>query len=303
MESYQKIQQPYREEVKDIYEGEVVIEEKIDGSQFRIEIDTDGIMMCGSHHNDGIEMDSMFRLALESAKKIFDGYKPKVRTTIFCEYLSKPKQNSIPYERVPNNNLVLFDVKQDKSYLNRQQKEDFATKHGMDLVPCIWAGAGSTVTPELIKEFLAKPSFLGHGKGFDRVEGIVIKNYDKLYDEPEGHSLHGHFKCTKIVNDAFKEKNNEENPNSKNHFQELKEMYRNDARLLKAVQHLKEKGELKGELADLRFLVPEVIRDLEEEEKEVIKDALWKLFGKEICGYAGKGMPEFYKKYLLEQSG
>lgn len=303
MESYQHIQQSYHEEVKDIWEGEVTIEEKIDGSQFRIEIYPDREMEFGSHNNDGVEIDSMFRLAIESAKKIFQDYKPDTKVTIFCEYLSKPKQNSIPYEKVPNNNLVLFDVKRDNKYLNRKKKEEFATKHGLDLVPCLWEGAGSTVTPELIKEFLAKPSILGHAKGFDRVEGIVVKNYGKMYDVHEGHSLYGHFKCTKIVNDAFKEKNHEENPNSKNRFQDLKEMYRKDARLLKAIQHLKEKGELKGELSDLRLLVPEVIRDIGEEEKEVIKDALWKLFGKEITSYAGKGMPEFYKKYLSEQSG
>ncbi len=303
MESYQKIQQPYREEVKDIYEGEVVIEEKIDGSQMRIEIDMDGTITCGSHHQDGITLDSMFRLGVEEAEKLFAEYKPKVKVTVFAEYLSKPKQNTIAYEKTPLHGLILFDVKKDTKYLDRQQKELFAKEHGMDVVPVLWAGEGSEITEELTKELLTKPSILGHQKGFDRVEGIVVKNYDKLYDEPEGHSLHGHFKCTKIVNDVFKEKNHEENPNSKNHFQELKEMYRTDARLLKAVQHLKEKGELKGELSDLRFLVPEVRRDLEEEEKEVIKDALWKLFGKEICGYAGKGMPEFYKKYLLEQNG
>lgn len=302
MESYQHIQQQHHKEVEDIWEGYVTIEEKIDGSQFRIEFHPDREMEFGSHHNDGVEVDSMFKLAIEGAKKIFQDYKPDVRTTVFCEYLSKPKQNSIPYAKVPNNNLILFDVKRFDKYLDRKKKEKFAERYGMDIVQLIWEGDGDKITPELIKEFLAKPSILGHVKGFDRVEGIVVKNYDKLYDEPEGHSLHGHFKCTKIVNDAFKEKNSEENPNSKNKFQDLKEIYRTDGRFLKAIQHLKEKGELTGELSDLRFLVPEVMRDIEEEEKEVIKDALWKLFGKEIVGYAGKGMPEFYKKYLVEQS-
>ena len=96
----------------------------------------------------------------------------------------------------------------------------------------------------------------------------------------------------------FKEKNKEENPNRTNKFEELKANYRTEARLQKAVQHLKEKGLLKGELADLRLLVPEVIKDIEEEEKEGIKDALWRIFGKEVTTNAGKGMPEYYKQYL-----
>ena len=302
MESYQKIQQPYKEEVKGIYDGYVVIEEKIDGSQMRIEIDTDGTITCGSHHQDGVTVDSMFRVGVEEAEKLFAEYKPKVKVTVFAEYLSKPKQNTIAYEKTPLHGLILFDVKKDTRYLDRKQKELFAKEHGMEIVPVLWEGEGSEVTEELTKELLTKPSVLGHQKGFDRIEGLVIKNYNKFYDVNRYPHLEGHWLCIKIVNDTFKEKNHEENPSSKNKFQELKEMYRTDARLLKAVQHLKEKGELKGELADLRFLVPEVIRDLEEEEKEVIKDALWKLFGKEICGYASKGMPEFYKKYLLEQS-
>jgi len=44
MESYQKIQQKYNKEVKDILNGYVVIEEKVDGSQFRIEVSPEGVI-------------------------------------------------------------------------------------------------------------------------------------------------------------------------------------------------------------------------------------------------------------------
>ena len=150
MESYQHIQQRHHKEVQDIWEGEITIEEKIDGSQFRIEFYPDREMDFGSHHNDGVGVDSMFRVAIESAKKIFQDYKPEVRTTIFCEYLSKPKQNSIPYENVPNNNLILFDVKRDDKYLNRKKKEEFAKKHGLDIVPPVRFSFMLTVSSSLI---------------------------------------------------------------------------------------------------------------------------------------------------------
>ena len=128
MESYQKIQQPYKEEVKDIYDGYVIIEEKLDGSQFRIEINTDGSINCGSHHQDMV-IDGDFKLGVDNAQHIFANYKPEVKMTIFCEYFKKPKQNTIAYAKLPIHNLIIFDVKRDTMYLDRVQKELFAKQH------------------------------------------------------------------------------------------------------------------------------------------------------------------------------
>lgn len=271
--------------------------------QFRIQIDTDGTITCGSHHQDGVTIGGMFNLGVEQANKIFNGYKPPYRTTVFCEYFSKPKQNTIAYARIPNNNLILFDVQVDTLYLRRNEKEAFANDHNMEITPLLWAGDGSEVTDDLIKHLLTTPSMLGHQAGFDRIEGIVVKNYDKLYDitryrqyEEFSHP----WMSAKIVNDSFKEKNHDENPNRTNKFQELKDSYRTEARMLKSIQHLKEQGLLVGELADLRLLVPEVIRDIIEEEKEDIKERLWNLYGNEIVGYASKEMVPTYKKCLTE---
>lgn len=306
MEHYQKIQQAYKPEADGIFDGHVIIEEKVDGSQFRIEIDTDGSITCGSHHQDGVTIDSMFKLGVEKAHHIFEGYKPEVKMTVFCEYLSTPKQNAIPYERVPLHNLILFDVRRDTRYLDRPQKELFAKQHGMEITPLLWEGDGSEISTNgkineaFVQELLKRKSILGHQKGFDRIEGFVIKNYGKFFDVNRYPHYEGHWKCVKIVNDAFKEKNKEENPNRSENLQKLKDLYRTDARYMKAIQHIKEQGLLVGELSDLKYLVPEVQRDIEEEEIEVIKNALWNLYGKEIVGYASKGMPEYYKKYLLD---
>lgn len=308
MEHYQKIQQSYKEEVADIFEGHVVIEEKIDGSQFRIEIKKDGTITCGSHHQDGIIVDSMFKLGIEKAQHIFANYKPSEDITVFCEYLASPKQNSIPYERVPLNNLIIFDVKRDTLYLNRAQKELFAKEHGLEIVPILWEGDGADISTngkinEAFKEELLKrKSCLGHGAGFDRIEGFVIKNYAKFYDINRYPHYEGHWKCVKIVNDSFKEKNHEENPNRTNKFQELKDNYRTEARCMKTIQHLKEAGKLTGTLADLGLLVPEMKRDIEEEEGEGLKNTLYRMFAPEVIGYATKEMIPVYKKYLEENT-
>src|SRR5690348_14066246 len=102
MESYQKIQQKYNKEVKDILNGYVVIEEKVDGSQFRIEVSPEGVIKTASK-NIELGTDSMFKLATDIAENIFAGYKPLETTTIFCEYLKSVKHNTLAYGRVPNN--------------------------------------------------------------------------------------------------------------------------------------------------------------------------------------------------------
>ena len=49
-------------------------------------------------------------------------------------------------------------------------------------------------------------------------------------------------------------------------------------------------------------LTPALSDDLniESEEKENIKNFLWKKFGKEVLKEASRGFPEFYKNYLLQ---
>lgn len=313
MDIYHKISQSYHDESNGIYDGYIIIEEKIDGSQLRIEILPDGMITVGSHHQDGITVDSMFKLGVEHANRIFANYKPEVKMTVFCEFLAKPKQNSIPYANTPLNNMILFDVKRDTLYLDRPQKELFAKQHGLEIVPLFWSGQGSEVVkkddPDTMNEafrdeLLKKPSILGHQGGFDRIEGVVVKNYEKMYDTERyrqyERSSHP-FMSIKIVNDAFKEKNKEENPTAKENLEKLKKSYRTKARYDKAIQHLNEKGILVGRIEDLKHLIPEIKRDLIEEEKDFIKEALWQLYSQEIIGYAVKGMPEHYKEHLNKE--
>ena len=305
MRSYQKIQQPYKPEVQDIWKHYIYVEEKVDGSQFRIEIDDKGQLFCGSHHQELSMVDSMFKLATEQARKHFNNI---VATegdilTFFCEYLSKPKQNAIPYNRVPKDNLVIFDIIKKNKYLAPKDKSAFGDIIGLEVVPLLWEGKGEEVTEEMKQQWLTIPSFLGHQPGFDRIEGFIVKSYDGYYDigtYPQYQYLDHPWMCTKIVNEAFKEKNKEENPTRGNEIQQIKDAYRNEARYMKAIQHCMEKGLSKNEMADLQYIVPRVKEDIVEEDKEIIKDALWRIYSPEITGYAVKGLPEFYKKFLME---
>lgn len=300
MESYQKISQSYKPEVQDIWEGNIVVEEKVDGSQFRIEISEAGEIKCGSHHVDDLNLvDNTFKKATDAAQEIFAGYKPTTDITIFCEYLGKEKQNAIAYGRTPKKHLVVFDVKMMGQYFSRTSKEAWASNfEGLEVIPLLWSGNAKDFTDEVKQQMLAKPSYLGHQAGYDRIEGIVVKNYDKFYDVDKYPYLEGHWLCTKIVNDSFKEKNKVENPSAGDKFFNLKESLRAEPRWRKAKQHLDERGEITNELSDLGKIIPEIKNDIIEEEKEVIKEQLWKLYGNELLAHSTKGVAEWYKEEL-----
>lgn len=304
MESYQKISQPYKEEVQDIWKGHLVIEEKVDGSQFRIEIE-DGKLKCGSHHMDDLSLvDNNFKKATDAAQEIFQHYiGTQDKTSVFCEYVSKPKQNTIAYQRIPKNYLVVFDVKIGTKYLNRKQKEEWVDLFpDLEIVPLLWEGKGEDFNETIQKELLTTPSFLGHQKGYDRIEGIVVKNYDQWYDVDKYPYLEGHWLCTKIVNESFKEKSKIENPGAGQKLQDLKDSLRSEARWRKGVQHLNEKGLLINEMQDMRFLVKEIKDDIQDEEIQFIKDELFSLYGRDILDYATKGLAEWYKNLLMENT-
>jgi len=307
MQTYPKVQGVHKPEAVGFTEGYVIVEEKVDGSQFRIEIDDQGIISVGSRNVDNIhESDPAgFGIGVENALKIFDGLKadPHEVITIYGEYLSKPKQNTIAYQRVPNQNIVIFDVVINGKYLDREEKERFAFSYGLECVPILWKGDGKNFTDDIREELLQSKSFLGHQAGYDKVEGIVVKNYTKYYDDSRFGHLAGKHMCIKIVNASFQEKNKVENPGQGDKLENLINSYTSEARWNKSIQHKKEAGELSFEMRDMAKLAPAVVKDIEEEEKEAIKEELWKIIWPKIKGRAVKGLPEHYMKFLEEHHG
>lgn len=68
------------------------------------------------------------------------------------------------------------------------------------------------------------------------------------------------------------------------------------------VQHLKEKNELEGEPRDIGRLMKEVNLDIIAEEKEAIKEVLWKEFSGDLLRVATHGLPEWYKNELTKKA-
>jgi hypothetical protein len=154
---------------------------------------------------------------------------------------------------------------------------------------------GKINSPDEILKFLETDSFLGK----QRIEGVVVKNYHRQF------LIGGRpipIMTGKYVSEAFKEvrrKNWNMENTGKGKFQVFKEGFKTEARWHKAIQHLKENGELEHSPKDIGKLLKEVQRDITIEEKENIKEFLWREFGNDILRYSVGGFPEWYKKYLL----
>jgi len=109
LRSYSKIYNMGHSAIKDLFLDEVIIEEKIDGSQFSFGI-KDGQLFCRSQNKEQFpeSTDKMFKLAVEKVRDVQD--KLTEGWTYRGEYLSKPKHNTLCYSRVPENNIIIFDI-------------------------------------------------------------------------------------------------------------------------------------------------------------------------------------------------
>jgi hypothetical protein len=275
---------------ENIFDGEVEVTEKIDGSQFcfgvvRHEL----IMRTKGQVITRDTADKLFITAVDYVESIRNRLPNNM--IFYCEYLKRPRHNVLKYGRVPKNNLMLFGVSiLGKRFFSDHNKLcELAEALDIEAVPLLMKG--KLDDPENLKILLSQDSVLGNVK----IEGIVIKNYK----HPSS------ILAAKYVSDRFKEVKSENRRRkgfSKDHFEEFKQQFRTEARWQKAVQHLKEKGELEGSPKDIGSLLKEIYCDIEAEEQEYIKDGLYRLFKKEILQCSTKGFAEWYKEQLANNA-
>lgn len=281
--------------VQKLWSGQVVIQEKVDGSQISFGI-CDGELEIRSKRVQVFPEDpGMFDKAVESINAAAQDLRPGY--IYRGEYLRAPRHNAITYRRVPRNHIVLFDIEvygQNQVFLPYESVVEEAERLGFEAVPQFYRGE----RPESdvlgwLQGFLERESFLGGAK----VEGIVVKNYGQF--GPDKKIL-----LAKLVRDDFKEVNAEAQrqfkPSSSDIIDSLIRRYRTVARWQKAVQHLRESGVLEGAPRDIGKLLIEVKEDLEREEKEAIKEALWQWAWPRIARGVVAGLPEWYKEQLLQ---
>lgn len=277
--------------------GEVVIQEKVDGSQFRFGINEDGELVCGSK-SARIDFDGppkMFKRGTDYLLSIKEKLLKYPKNTYFYgEYLEKPKHNVLKYKDTPKNNIVLFDVLLEGTFVQREGLDKIAEDLDIDLIPELYRGLADINYIKSIIVDNIPASYLGN----EKIEGVVIKNYKETI--LLGGQVFPLF--TKYVREAFKERHTTEwkikKPKDSINF--YIQSFKSDARWQKAYQYLKDQNKLENQPKDIATLIKRVNQDITEEETENIKNDLFKIAFPEIIRVATHGLPEWYKAKLLE---
>lgn len=277
--------------VTQILEGSVVVQEKVDGSQFSFGV-SGGVLKVRSKKMD-VDIEhpvGMFQEGVATVLRIKDQLQDG--WIYRGEYLRSPHHNVLAYGRIPKGHVILFDVLIGmETYLPPEGLASEAERLGLESVPLFHNGTIENV--EQFKPFLERESVLGG----TIVEGIVIKNYDQFTPDKK-------IAIGKIVRDGFKEKANQTWKEQKPpFFSSLVGEYRTEARWQKAVQHLEEQGLLSHEPKDIGPLVREVQSDVILEYGDEIKERIFAHFRKEIEKGVVVGLPEWYKARLADPNG
>lgn len=275
--------------------GSVVVQEKVDGSQFKFGITADGQMVFASHKQQlwPESCNAMFKPAVDYCSTLSEKLHGSYADLFFyCEYLQRPRHNTLSYERVPQNGLVLFDVLAGGRWQGRDSIEAWAMYLEVDAIPELARGE---LALSDVQALLETPSYLGN----ETVEGVVVKNYHELINL--GGRTFPVF-C-KLVRETFQERNkmNWKAQTNKSKQEAYIDSFRTEARWQKAAQHLAESGGLQNTPQDIGPLMREVSTDIDEEETENIKTELYKLYIKDIKRVATRGLPEWYKAQLVER--
>lgn len=293
LHSYPKVYAIGHGAIAELFDGDVLVEEKVDGSQFSFGLVAGEIHMRsrGATVIPGSADSGMFAAAIKSVEELKD--RLHEGWTYRCEYLQKPKHNVLCYGRVPARNLILFDINSgDEVYLSRTEKVQEAERIGMEYVPVLHFGPVSS--PEKLYSLLQNESVLG-----GKVEGIVVKNYSRFGKDKK--AMMG-----KYVSEEFKETHGKEwkasNPSMADVVERIITTLRTDARWEKAVFRLRDLGQLENSPRDIGHLIKEVQRDVREEETEFIQSKLKEWALPRILRASSAGVPEWYKKRLLESA-
>jgi hypothetical protein len=272
---YIEIERLGHEDNKDIFlnqEDTLVIEEKVDGGNFSMWLEDDGIHF-GSRNRD---------LTLENDKKMFEGFQNWLREHLeklkseninlnpdYLYYLECMAQHTIKYSNIPK--FIGFDIRIKRSanqegeglFFGRDTREQEFNRLKIENVPLVWRGTVKEIKDKNIRELIPKSKY-----GDFYAEGIVIKNYCRK------HPYQNHQLYAKVVRDEFKEDNRAIFGNVKNKNSDTSKIIQEfctDARIRKAILFFLDEGN-KLELKLMSKVPHYVIKDIMKEEILTIID-------------------------------
>jgi hypothetical protein len=260
------------------------IEEKIDGSQFSFGveiIDGEPTLLCRSHHNDiDLANPGMFAKAVATAQQLFKNGLLSPHYTYYGEFLNSPHHNKLTYSRVPEKNIILFDICDEAGFVPLDTRERIAKKLGLETTPILGI-LDHRPTMDGLEVLLGVESILGG----TCIEGVVLKGY--VLDR-WGNDL-----MLKYVSAGFRELSTKVTKPKENDLNSLIEDLNPQARYDKAVQHLTEAGILTGTSKDIGPLIKELNSDLDGD-KDYIMELLWNMFRKSIQKGVTSGFATWY---------
>lgn len=291
LHSYPKVFAIGHGAVAELFQGPVLVEEKVDGSQFSFGTEQGELKM----RSKGAEIfvdnpEKMFSLAVTAVKQLtpflHEGW------TYRAEFLQKPKHNVMKYARTPQLNLIIYDINTgEEVYLPRHDKEQEAARIGLEIVPVLYEG--TVDSPETLYTLLNRDSILGGGK----IEGIVVKNYAQFGRDKK-------VQMGKFVAEEFKEAHSKEwkadNPTLGDVIDRIIATLRSEVRWDKSIARQREAGKLENSPKDIGLLIREIQSDVRAEEQEFIQTKLLEYALPRILRASTAGFPEYYKKSLLE---
>ncbi len=207
-----------------IFDVEVFVEEKVDGSQFSFRRVGDTVLFRSRRQDISPQNAGMFLGEVREVLLIKDELEES--WTYRGEYLAKKKHNSLCYDRTPAKNVIIFDIETPVRFLPTNERNEEAERLGFETTPVYFTGMIENM--DQLKGFLDKSSILG-----GPIEGVAIKpvKYD-LFDQS------GKVLMAKLVREDFKEKHAHKGSNAKNDpLQAVIDTYKTPQRWNKAVQH------------------------------------------------------------------
>jgi len=276
---YRKIRNLGHKDTRGIFDGPVVVQEKVDGSQISFGIiDGDLFVRSKGTHRDLDGDAGTFQKAVDEIKK-----REHLLQSGFVyrgEYLRKPKHNHLAYDHTPKGHIALWEVERPdgagRIFSSLLEQEAAA----LDLDVTRILHDGSVENEDQIKEIMDQESFLGGCK----MEGVVIKTRSGLY--------------AKVVCKDFREKQKQKKSKKNDPIAEIADTYRTEARWRKAIQHLRDEGKLTDSPRDIGPLIKEIQADIMEEHGDEIKQAIFEEHRKALYNGFIKGFPQWYQGFV-----
>lgn len=289
LSDYSKVHQLYHREVYRMKGHQVVVQEKIDGSQISFQRKDEKLFVRSKNQMIDIENpDGMFANAVNVLKD-----RPLPFGYVFRgEYLKTPKHNVLDYDRIPKDHIIIYDIEVGDGtnhYHQPAEVERITLGNGFEVVPTLWTGLFDDIDQKLIDRLMKTQSVLGG----QLIEGLVIKCYD-VFDSRDKTLM-----CKFVRPEVREMISGNHGKTRKDIIEEIGERLATPARFEKAVQHLRDSNMLVGEPKDIGVLMRELNRDFEEHVDEV-KNLLYANFRKDILRIANRGFATWYKDLLLK---